>query len=703
MKISKIIATLVGCVIAPVVSVFLSYSLDVMLTTQKLKLFDFNTCLEGLKVNQKQQQLFMIFTALLIGLIIFVVFVAMSNKYKADTITVTPKIKIPVPAGEGQNGSARFMNDSEKHSVFATYKLKQSSDLCRVLNSNGEDYYNAVSKKGKYLPFIPIPLDKINKNEFPAKGGLVVGMKKHGTYEEISYIAKDYHSLIFGATGSGKTRTLVLQSINFTAMAGEGIVVNDPKGEIYYYTHRVLESLGYEVIVMDLQNPEKSCGKNLLQPIIDAVNEKKTDKAQRATWDLIEMLVPKSDKGEPIWTNGEKAIIGACVLAVVCDNTDKPQYQNLTNVYYFLANMVKPGADNKTPLEGYIAKLDDTHPAKSLLGITDVAPSRTRSSFYTSALTTLRLFATNDIASVTGTSDFDFTTIAQKKQAIFYILPDQKTSYYPIVTLLVNQQYELLVDYAKEHGNRLPIRVNFFLDEFGNFTPISDIQAKLTVARGYGIRFNLFIQDMAQLEDKYDKNVANIIMGNCTVWVYLAAAGKETNELISSKLGKYTTLKYSSSGNKARYSNPSSGFSSQLEGRELLTADELARFARPYQLVMVLGEYPAVMVSYDLHKWQFNRFMGLGNESHNKQYIQIVTDSRQDKRNTNAKIPLWEVWKEQTPQAPQETEYNYLLRRKEAKENNEKSETYDITKNAFYIAEDEVIDKGEDLFRRKEQ
>lgn len=63
----------------------------------------------------------------------------------------------------------------------------------------------------------------------------------------------------------------------------------------------------------------------------------------------------------------------------------------------------------------------------------------------------------------------------------------------------------------------------------------------------------------------------------------------------------------------------------------------------------------------------------------------------------------WQTTKEQTPQAPQETEYNYLLRRKEAKENNEKSETYDITKNAFYIAEDEVIDKGEDLFRRKEQ
>ncbi|MGN0611750.1 MAG: type IV secretory system conjugative DNA transfer family protein, partial [Ruminiclostridium sp.] len=340
MKVFKIIATLAGCVLAAVVSVFASYSLDIMLTTQKLQLFDFNTCLEGLKANEKQQQLFLIFTALLIGLIIFIVFVAMKNKYKADTITITPKIKIPVPAGEGQNGSARFLSDSEKRNVFATYRLNQSSDICRVLNRNGDDYYKAAAKDNKYIPYIKVPIEKINRKELPSKGGLVVGMKKHGSYEEISYISKDYHSLIFGATGSGKTRTLVLQSIIFTAMAGEGIVVNDPKGEIYYYTHRVLQSLGYEVIVMDLQNPEKSCSKNLLQPIIDAVNEKKTDKAQRATWDLIEMLVPKSDKGEPIWTNGEKAIIGACVLAVVCDNAERPQYQNLTNVYYFNANMV---------------------------------------------------------------------------------------------------------------------------------------------------------------------------------------------------------------------------------------------------------------------------------------------------------------------------------------------------------------------------
>lgn len=689
MKIFKIIAFLISCAASALIAVFISYSFDIFMRTQKLKLYDFDTCFHGLSVNEKQQQLFLIFTALLVGLFLFVFFVAFKSKYKSDTITVTPKIKIPAPAGEGQNGTARFLTDSEKRQVFTTYKLKENGYMCELLKRNGAKYYQAT-QKGEYID--AIPLKEVRQNELPDKGGLVVGMTRRGSYEEISYVAEDYHSLIFGVTGSGKTRTLVLQSILFTALAGEGLVINDPKGEIYYYTHRVLKSLGYDIVVMDLQNPEKSCSKNLLQPIVDSILNGQNDKAQRATWDLIEMLVPKSDKGEPIWTNGEKAIIGACVLAVVCDNVENPEYQNLTNVYYFLANMVKPDESNKAPLEAYIAKLPDAHPAKSLLGITDVAPSRTRASFYTSALTTLRLFATNDIASITGHSDFDFTTVGLKKQAIFYILPDQKTAYYPIVTLLVNQQYELLVDYAKEHGNRLPIRVNFFLDEFGNFTPISDIQAKLTVARGYGIRFNLFIQDMAQLEDKYDKNIASIIMGNCTVWVYLAAAGKETNELISAKLGKYTTLKYSSSGNKTRYTNPSSGYSSQLEGRELLAADELARFSRPYQLVMVLGEYPAVMKSDDLHKWMFNGMMGLGSKKHNAKYIQIVTDSRLNLRDTNNPVPLWKIW----DNSQEDDEYEDKI------ENKEINSEPIVDKSDFFVKEGAFIDNGENLFRRSE-
>lgn len=683
----KILYFIVCSIIGIITSIPLSYILNNYLKTREWDIkIDVFLWINGLVEDNNQQKLFLITALIIIGITFYIVYCLFDDTYRAKTIIITPKIKIPAPAGEGQNGTARFLTQKEKEKVFETYTISLKDKFFKSLMSNGKSYYNATTK-GIFQNVLPVK--NINKTKLPQSGGLVIGMTKLSkNQEKIYYVSKNYHTLIFGATGSGKTRTLVIQSICLTALSGEGIVINDPKGEIYYYTHRLLASLGYDVIVMDLQNPEKSASKNLLQPIIDEVKAGNNDKAQRATWDLIETIVAKSDKGEPIWTNGEKAIIGACVLAVVCDNKDNPQYQNLTNVYYFLANMVKTDDyTGKTYLEDYIAKMDDNHPAKALLGITDVAPSRTRASFYTSALTTLRLFATNDIASITGKSDFDFTSIAHKKQVIYYILPDQKTAYYPIVTLLINQQYELLVDYAKSHGNRLPKRVNFFLDEFGNFTPITDIQAKMTVARGYGIRFNLFLQDVKQLEDKYDKNIADIIMGNCSVWVYLSAASDDTNKLISSRIGQYTTLKYSSSGNKSKYSNPSSGYSSQLEGRDLLKSDELPRIQRPYQLVLTLGEFPAMMQSDDLHKWFFNKMLGLGDEKHNNNYIALLSQNRPTTCDTNKPLQLWKPWK------------FYEDGISTTKINNDNIKTNTITEKDFVMQNQNEISE-DDYFRR---
>jgi hypothetical protein len=49
-------------------------------------------------------------------------------------------------------------------------------------------------------------------------------------------------------------------------------------------------------------------------------------------------LVGKA-QGEKIWTNGEMSVIAAAILCVVCDNKKRPEYQNLTNVYWFVAEM----------------------------------------------------------------------------------------------------------------------------------------------------------------------------------------------------------------------------------------------------------------------------------------------------------------------------------------------------------------------------
>jgi type IV secretion system protein VirD4 len=183
-------------------------------------------------------------------------------------------------------------------------------------------------------------------------------------------------------------------------------------------------------------------------------------------WDMTNTLVGKA-QGEKIWTNGEMSVIAAAILCVVCDNKKRPEYQNLTNVYWFISEMCKTIA-GKMPMLEYVKKLPPTHPAKALLSISDVAPSRTRGSFYTSALTTLRLFTSKSIYGITNQSDFSITGVGERKQALFIILPDEKTTFYPIASLVISQQYELLANMADRRGGRLKQRVNFMLDEFGN-------------------------------------------------------------------------------------------------------------------------------------------------------------------------------------------------------------------------------------------
>lgn len=523
--------------------------------------------------------------------------------------------------------------------MYHFVEISQSNAVIKSLMEQGRKRFEAVENG---VPFSP---EIIDTSGLSIDGGIAVSYERSKFRESVACITDDVHILIIGATRSGKTRCLVIQSICALALAAEGMVVNDPKGELYHYTHSFLESMGYMVQVVDFNNPKKSCRYNPLQMIIDAVNENRIDDAQTYTWDFVTFLVEKDDHSEPIWSNGEMSVIAAAVMCVVYDNRDRPEYQNLTNVYNFIANMCKP-VNKVLPIDAYMDKLPDSHPAKKLMAIAKLAPDKMGGSFYTAALTTLRLFITNDIYNMTKESEFSLSDVGAKlKQALFFILPDQKTTYYPIVTLLVSQQYEQLVTYAKKCGNRLPHRVNYILDEFGNFAAISDFQTKMTVAGGYGVRWNLFIQDFNQLIDKYGQEVAKIIQGNCHYWIYLHSQDNSTNEEISKSMGKYTTTTYSLGGSTQKYSAPSSSTNIQLSERSLLNPDEVAKIQRPYQLVISTNA-PAIMYSPDISQWAFNAMLGMGDKAHNTRLIELDENARPERGGKSTEQLLWKPWEE---------------------------------------------------------
>ena len=53
--------------------------------------------------------------------------------------------------------------------------------------------------------------------------------------------------MVVAATGSGKTRRLIIQFLISCILSACSMLINDPKGELYKHTKKMLEKLGYKV------------------------------------------------------------------------------------------------------------------------------------------------------------------------------------------------------------------------------------------------------------------------------------------------------------------------------------------------------------------------------------------------------------------------------------------------------------------------
>ena len=60
-------------------------------------------------------------------------------------------------------------------------------------------------------------------------------------------------------------------------------------------------------------------------------------------------------------------------------------------------------------------------------------------------------------------SEIDINKFDEERTELFMILPDQKTTFYGLCSLFVNQSYQKLCDMADARGGRLKNRVNFIL------------------------------------------------------------------------------------------------------------------------------------------------------------------------------------------------------------------------------------------------
>lgn len=465
-------------------------------------------------------------------------------------------------------------------------------------------------------------------------GGIVLGMEKSKkANEKIWFNTEDVHNLQIGATRSGKDRKLLMPSMWVLANAGESMVLGDPKGEMYITSRDWLKSMGYNIIVLNLREPVKGNQHNYLHLVNKAVDEGNVAKATELAWDIANAITRQKppSTSEPIWENGEESTIAALILLAALDSEFKFQ-RHMTTAYYLLAEYGQPLDDDSIPLLDYIKGLPVRHPAKSAFATASIAPYKTRASFFTTALSDLRLFSDPNISDMTSKQDHDLESIGIEKTAVFLIIPDEKSTRNVLATLYIDQLYQSLVELATKRGGRIPRRVNFILNEFGNLPPIPDFDKKLTVGGGRGIRFCMAIQDIAQLKKLYKDN-AQTITGNCHIWTFLKTADVETAKLISEKTGKYT-VETENSSSSVQSKGHSRSYGVGLTGRALLLPDEVLRWNIDESLVLPISYFPARYPLPDLSLWRANKDYGFINPS---------GDIEADKE-TNRKI-IEERWK----------------------------------------------------------
>ena len=476
-----------------------------------------------------------------------------------------------------------------------------------------------------------------NKNEHgSARFSTIEEIKKNFTKEKISninesgvpmYFSKNLnyvwfdketpHYVYLGSTGSGKSVTAVIPECTFiaTAKTKRSLFITDPKGEIYNATSKMLKDNGYNVITLDFRNPELSNHLNILEPIIQEYEKymeyeklSKSNKNKQLEYNNLAMssyaesnrlisslatmvMQEKAQQKDPFWNNSAKNLLEGLIgffLEEYKNGNIRREQITMTSIRKFQNSSMQEKNFMKFKL--YIERKEYGNKSKDALTSILSANENTYKSVTAVFGEKMSLFDDINVVNVTSESDFELNALGKEPTALFVIVPDEDKTYFTLVTIVVGLLYRELVKLANSQDNKkLPIQIDWILDEFANCPPLADIEAIVSVARSRGMRFHFFIQSFSQLNNVYGKDVAQIILDNCGL-IYLKTNTQETAETISSWLGSHgvetTSLNYSLS-----FMNNNGSKGTSLISRRLLTADEVKQLHYKTIIFPIVG-YP---------------------------------------------------------------------------------------------------------------
>lgn len=517
-----------------------------------------------------------ILIAFLLGFIILMTAISEVGKRRS-----LDKIKNKT-VGHGQHGNARFATPAEIKEMYQKVPFEPQQ-----------------WRAGQNLPTVQ---------------GIIVGSIDSFGRTTAYVDSGDVHALVDGASGTGKTSFFLYPNLEYCCASGMSFLATDTQGNLYRnYGTIAKEKYGYNIAVIDLRNPTRSDEINLLHLVnkyMDLALENPDDLSLRARAEKYAKIVSKtimaSDSESGSSKYGQNAyfyesaegLITTTIL-LIAEFAPK-ETRHIISVFKLLQELLAPsGQKGKNKFQVLLDALPSEHKARWFAGAAMNSPEQQMLSVISTALSRLNAFLDSEMEQILC---FDTAINAEKfcaeKSAIFVVMPEEDASKYFLVSLIVQQLYREILTIADENGGQLKNRVMMYLDEFGTMSKLENSEMMFSASRSRRISLIPIIQSHAQLEEKYGREGAKIIVDNCQLAMYCGFAPmSEDADEVSKRLGNRTVL----SGSVSQGNNASQSL--QMIERPLMTGDELRTMKKGSMLVTKTGVHPIMTKMKLFTKW----------------------------------------------------------------------------------------------------
>lgn len=411
------------------------------------------------------------------------------------------------------------------------------------------------------------------------------------------YSEKENHVGVIAGTRLGKTTSYVIPTIISFAKAKNkrGMIISDPKGEIYRHTAATLKAEGYDLLLVNFRDYMHSECWNPLTPIFrkfqsifDIYNEVgvvDTDNGPRnclrgkvyenqaelneeiERWinlmteevgndiDNVAMMVaPTMDVKDPYWEDSAREFLKAYLWAMLEDSRQELIGESgrtliTEDTYSFatiitLTSMLNKSSDNFDG--GYFTERPKTSRAYQIEKATIPEHAQTTRQCITSIFSSkMSVFRESAMRLVTSCNSFDLNEVltGDKPVAIFIDYRDELKVHFKVISLFIQDAYRLLIEHANlQKDGKRKVPFYFILDEFGNFPAMKDFETTISACAGRNIFFIIIIQSYAQLNGVYGDAVAAIIRDNLNMHIFFGSNNPQTLEEFSKECGKFTRI-----------------------------------------------------------------------------------------------------------------------------------------------------------------